>query len=81
MFPEVKYWRGTFAEWRAATGMTQKEAANWLECGKRRIQALDDGGEGNYRLRRPDRIAMLAAVEALAHRNTALALAEGKTGE
>lgn len=53
----VPIWKGTLKEWRTAMGLTQPQAAEVLDCGARRIQAIE-AGEGGYRLTRPDLVCM-----------------------
>ena len=59
----VPMWGGTFAEWRQRIGWSTPHIARFLECGVRKVQELDVGNT-DYRLRRPDRIAMQAVLDA-----------------
>jgi hypothetical protein len=58
----IPMWEGSFAEWRRRIGWSTPYIARFLECGLRKVQELDLGSP-DYRLRRPDRIAMQAALD------------------
>lgn len=54
-------WKGTLREWRHEMGINQEEAARELDCGVRRVQAIE-AGETKYRLSRPDLVFMAVAL-------------------
>lgn len=59
----VPEWRGSFHDWRTALGLTHVQAANFLQCGKSKVQGLEHE-DPRYKLHRAERIAMQAVIDA-----------------